>query len=271
MKSYWQNIQLIAALGIVFFGNITYSPQLWAQSVTSRSASLKFTPPPPPPDRGAAGDRGGAASRGCGIGNQSLMALVPKYEQTLSREKTEEISITKVWGLTTAEYPTFWFFVPYQNSSIAAMEFVLKDESTQPSQTVYRTPLIIPEIPGIVSVRLPATTAPLQIGKMYHWFFKVRVKCNPQQPTKLEYVEGWVQPTNLNSAAIARLKQVTPQERIALYVENGIWYDALTALAELRIGNPKNTVLAADWTSLLKSVGLEHLAAQPLINCCSPK
>jgi hypothetical protein len=263
MKSYWQKIQLIAAFAMSLSGIIVYSPMIWM--TPSAAIPKKFTPPPPPPDRGATGDRGGAASRGCSVDNQSIIALVPVYKQTIKEGQTEVVSVTKVWGLTTEKYPTFWFFVPYKKSTMNSIEFVLKDESSKLSQTLYRTIVTIPEKPGIISIRLSATTPPLQINKMYHWFFKMKVICNPQQPAQREYVEGWVQRVNLNPKLVDNAMQATPQQRVRLYVQNGIWYDALTTLAELRLAKPQDPTIAVEWMNLLKSVDLENLAKQPLI------
>ncbi|MHC5745467.1 MAG: DUF928 domain-containing protein [Nostoc sp.] len=290
MKSHWQKIQLIAALGMTLLGIIGYSPMIWMTPVAATpkkfsppppppdrgaagdrkaaASRLRFSPPPPPPDRGAAGDRGGAASRGCGVGNQSVVAFVPVYKQTFNQGKTEAVAVTKVWGLTNEKYPTFWFFVPYQKSLIDSIEFVVKDESGKSSQTLYRTVVTIPEVPGIISIPLSANTPPLQVDKMYHWFFKIKVICNPQQPPEREYVEGWVQRVNPNPQLVDSLKQATPQQRVNLYAENGIWYDALTTLAELRLSKPEDRTLAVEWMNLLQSVDLENLAKQPLIKCC---
>ncbi|MEH2463023.1 DUF928 domain-containing protein [Nostoc sp.] len=247
MKSYWEKIQLISIFGMVLLGILGYYPMILMTPVAA--IPIAFSPPPPPPDRGAAGDRGGAASRGCGVSNQSIIALVPVYKETLKPGQTEVVSVTKVWGLTTEEYPSFWFFVPYQKSAINSIEFVLQDESSKPSQTLSRTTVTIPEVPGIISIRLNPTTPPLQVDKMYHWFFKMKIICNPQQPPEWKYVEGWVQ-------------------RVNLYAKNSIWYDALTTLAELRLAKPKDPTLAVEWMNLLKSVDLENLAKQPLIKCC---
>ncbi len=270
MKSYWQKIQFIAAVGMTLWGIIGYSPMIWMTPVVATTPK-KFSPPPPPPDRGAAGDRGGAASRGCGVSNQSVIALVPIYKETLKQRQTEAFSVTKVWGLTTEKYPTFWFFIPYKKSTINSIEFVLKDESSKPSQTLYRTIVTIPEVPGIISIHLSANTPPLQVDKMYHWFFKIKVICNPQQPLEQEYVEGWVQRADLNPKLVDSLKQATPQQRVNLYAENGIWYDALTTLAELRLSKPEDPTLAVEWMNLLKSVDLENLAKQPLLTIQNSK
>jgi hypothetical protein len=223
--------------------------------------SLNFTPPPPP-DRGAPGDRGEGASRGdCAASNHPLTALVPSYEQTLN-SAGESIALTQVWGLTTAERPSFWFYLPYDRQWIQEIEFVLQ---TEQNQNLDRIPISIPATAGIIRVQIPPTASPLQPGIPYRWFFKVRVACNPAQPPTLSYVEGWVERVELDEAWNDRLRQASLLQRAELYAEQGIWYDALTTLAELHRDRPDDAAIAADWTALLRSIGLEHLATQPLL------
>jgi hypothetical protein len=189
---------------------------------------------------------------------------VPSYKQRLSNSQEEGSTMTKVWGLTSVEQPSFWFYVPYHQSDLQAIEFVLQ---TDKNKTIYRTPVSVPPTPGIVRVQLQNTTTPLEPNKPYHWFFKVRVACNSKQSalSTLDYVEGWVQRVNLNTALRNQLKQLSPQQQAALYAEKGIWYDAVTTLAELRLASPQDSALTEDWKSLLKVIGLEKVAAQPLV------
>ncbi|BAZ10257.1 hypothetical protein NIES4071_20720 [Calothrix sp. NIES-4071] len=259
MKNNLKKLQLTALFSLIAFSSI-FSPVYWLAPVAARNTPIKFTPPPAPPDRGAAGTRSGAASRGCSS-DQPMTALVPVYEETT----VQASPITKVWGLTTAKLPTFWFFVPYQKASIKTMEFVVKDETSKPSQTIYRNFVTPPSAPGIINIKLPSSVKQLQVGKTYNWFLKVKVDCNQQLPAQLEYVEGWVQRVNPNSKLVSSLSGATPQQKVALYAENSIWHDALTTLAELRLDKPKDTTLMADWNGLLKSVGLENLANQPFV------
>jgi hypothetical protein len=186
------------------------------------------------------------------------MALVP--EQTLSAAGATPI--TQVWGLTSADHPRFWFFMPYEPTQMRAIEFVLQNSQ---DQTIYRTPIPAPSAPGIVSVNLPSTVSGLEMNQQYHWFFKVRAVCEPNQTMTLDYVEGWIQRTHLEQGLRDRLTQATPRQQAALYAENGIWYDALNTLAELKLTQPEDGAIAQDWTDLLKSVELEDLATQPLI------
>ena len=274
MKNYYHKTHFTIALITAFLSSIAYLLPIKAQLTTSRSSDINFTPPPPPPDRSAAGERGSAASRGCGNGEESLMALVPDYQQTINLDGGETIPVNKIWCLTTDEYPTFWFFVPYDKSSITEMEFVIQDKSQNKSKTIYREILNKPEKPGIISVSTKkAIEEPLQISntkhqKKYHWFLKLKVKCSPQQAAESKSVDGWIERVNLNSQLAKRIEQATPLQKAALYAENGIWHNALTTLGEARFAKPKDAPLLADWTSLLNSEQLDSLANYPLVNCC---
>jgi Domain of Unknown Function (DUF928) len=250
-------------LSLLFFPSFSFLtvPMAIAQPVAplfSRSSqvALQFTPPPPPPDRSAPGGRGEGASRGCATGEKSLMALVPAYEQANGQANDGQAnSVTQVWGLTTAERPGFWFYVPYEKAVIQDIEFVLQ---TDGDETLYRSKVNIPSQVGLVRVQ---PDVKLETGKKYHWFFKVKTICAANQPVMLNYVEGWVQRQAL-AALSDRLTTATPQQRASLYAENGIWYDALDTLAEAHFANPNEAEITQDWTDLLRAIGLENLADQ---------
>ena len=252
MKVLLPSLALTSALTLLSSFNVSAKVPTAPPSL---AASISYTPPPPP-DRGAPGNRGEGASRGCVAGDQPLMALVPEQTANATSGAT-----TQVWGLTSADHPRFWFSVPYDPEKVSAIEFVLQDNQ---DQTIYRTPISVPSTPGIMAVQIPSTVGGLAIDQPYHWFLKVRAVCAPNQAPTLEYVEGWVQRTQLAPGLSDRLAQATPQQKAALYAENGIWYDALTTLAELKLAQPNDRAIAQDWTDLLKAVGLEKLATQPL-------
>lgn len=228
------------------------------QAINRLQASLKFILPPPP-NRRAPGRRKGAASRGeCPSVNKPLTALVPSTEEFSGEGK--ELAVTaaeSVLGLTTAEHPTFWFYVPYELTSERPVEFVLLDDQ---NNYVYKSTFTATGAsPGIISFRLPSTATPLEFGKMYHWYFLVN--CNLSNPV---FVEGWIQRTTLSPVLIQQLEAATPRERVALYAANGIWHETLTTLAELYRAAPQDTRLAADWTTLLQAVDLDNMTSEPL-------
>jgi hypothetical protein len=228
------------------------SPTLKQQSKTT----LTFKTPPPPPNIGAPSQRQAGGRRGCmdvnventQPKNKVLTALAPEYP-----------SSQLVFGLTTQTRPTFWFYVPLKSDSVYA-KLVLEDGN---NQTIHKIPLT--ETPGIVSVSLPSTSSELKIHKRYRWYFNIYCKQDNQFLTS---VEGDVQLLALAPNVQKELDKATPQQRVNIYAANGIWYEALTTLANLRRISPQDTKLASKWASLLESVGLQNLATEPIINCC---
>jgi hypothetical protein len=165
------------------------------------------------------------------------------------------------WGKTVASHPTFWFYVPYSPQKVPAGEFVLQEEK---GKDVYRIPFTLPKTPGFVSFSTPSTEAPLEVDKSYHWYFKLY--CVPQKPSTPIFVEGWVQRVALTSELESQLKAAKQQEYV-VYAANGIWYDALAHLAQLRLSNPPNARLDRDWANLLsaRGVDLEGLSRESIV------
>ncbi|MBD2430028.1 MULTISPECIES: DUF928 domain-containing protein [Fischerella] len=149
-------------------------------------------------------------------------------------------------GLTTAEYPSFWFYIPYRPQDIYSIEFSLHDQ--QEKTTLYRTFPKLAKTPGIIGITLPPNPKnSLQLNQNYHWYFKVN--CNSQAISQEDDVvlEGWVTRIQPNSNDV-------------------IWYDELTNLAKNYMFNPNNSKIKNKWENLLKSVGLQGLASAPIVS-----
>ena len=200
-------------------------------------------------NRGAPGTRQGGATRGgCSSSDRTLTALVPANNL----------------GMTTAQYPVIFFYVPQTSADI--LELSLLDEN---DNEIYQKSLKPVKTGGIASINfrdLPGLK-PLQVGKSYHWYLSI--VCNVQDRSADIFVDSWVQRINPDPALQSELKQVSLESRAALYAVNGIWYDSLTALFETRKSNPNNSALVNEWADLLDSVGLDTVAREPLIPCCT--
>ncbi|MBD2559426.1 DUF928 domain-containing protein [Nostoc foliaceum] len=217
--------------------------------------SLIFNAPPPPDDINAPGNRVGGGKRGgCENINKQfakskeklLTALVPVYPFS---------NAELVLGLTTSSHPTFWFYVP--DVTAVSTEFVLQNEA---GQTLYHRTVSLSGTPGVISLSLPSTASSLEIGKRYHWYFNIY--CNLQQPPI--FVNGWIKRVEPNAGLKNQLEKATPKQRVALYATNGIWYESLTASAELRSIDPKGTA----WATMLQAVGLNDIVSEPIVACC---
>jgi Domain of Unknown Function (DUF928) len=205
-----------------------------------------------PPGSGRPGRRSDAGSRGCGeIANgaesqpdaKPLLALVPIEKTSTS---------TMVFGKTAATHPTLWFYVPQRSAATAI--FVLQDQA---GRSVYQSDVKLPKISGIVSLTIPATVAPLEIGQPYHWYFKLY--CRPSSPPDL-FVDGWIQREALTATLTQKIKTATRSQQVKLYNSNGFWFEALNTAAELRRTNSSDS----EWAELLGSIGLESLLEEPI-------
>ncbi|NJM69379.1 MAG: DUF928 domain-containing protein [Scytonema sp. RU_4_4] len=193
--------------------------------------------------------RGGGSRGSCLVANKPpLIALVPNIGA----------------GLTVTESPTFWFYVPYTLTSDYSVEFVLKDNQ---DNTVYKNKFSGKGTSeGIVNLRLPSTIS-LEAGKDYDWYFLIY--CDAQNQDKFVYVNGSVRRVE-HPDLKRQLTSTSDQDRIAWYKAEGIWYEALTVMAERVSVSPQDDKIRQDWTDLLQSVGLEEVASEPFVSCCVP-
>ncbi len=170
--------------------------------------------------------------------------------------------------LTSAEYPTFWFYIPYalttEDATQVSWQLVLRDDQ---DNDLYQTTFALPEAmpPGIVGLQLSTKVAALAPGRNYRWYFLAR--CNdPWGDYEPTFVEGLIRRDALSSTLTTQLKRSTPWNRFLIYLDQRFWYDALTSLAEVRRLYPEDPVLVAAWTSVLRGIDLnERIIGQPIV------
>lgn len=196
--------------------------------------------------------RGGARRRDCsGSREFAVAALVPATEV-----QTQTLPETYVGGSTTAEYPTFWFYVPYSLSADRSAEFILQDDTGENIYQIASADFPASErTPGMIGISLPSTIAPLEIGRVYQWYFKLN--CELEAPI---YVQGGVERIPLDPNLASQLANAAPQEQANLYLTHNIWYDAATVLAQLYRTDPTNAAIESAWVNLLRSIGLEDIS-----------
>lgn len=262
IKCLVQHRTLIFALILALFG-LTNSP-IKASSESAKPANNSSTSSRripfkriPAPNRGIPHGTRQAAKRGEGCPIVALpltTALVP-IAKTASEEQV-------AWGLTSAEYPTFWFYVPYPPGTYSGeLRVVIKDEK---GGNIQKSLIgVTGTTPGVVGVRLPSTEAPLKIGELYT--YKFAVSCKPGQPSENEYVVASVERRELSASLASQLRTATEREKAILYAQEGFWDEALTTLAELRRKNPNDAGLTADWDALLEEGGLNEIKQKPIV------
>jgi acyl carrier protein phosphodiesterase len=118
---------------------------------------------------------------------------------------------------------------------------------------------------GIVGVTIPATgnNKSLEVGKRYVWSFSL--VCDPEDRSGDLVVKGFVQRIEPQATLKSDLANADQMTKLNVYATNGIWYETLATLAQMRRQTPGDARLTAKWTQLLESQGLESVAAQPLV------
>jgi Domain of Unknown Function (DUF928) len=229
------------SLGIVIPFALIPADTLTAQQLKKKK---QVPPPPSPPSKGFPGNRTVSASMSGGSCDLKLIALAPEFSQNPSGQISEK----SVWGQTTVAHPILWFFVP--SAQALKLEFSLQNRQ---GENIYRAPIPTPGQPGIIGVRIPTERPPLQLDRDYRWTLKAQVPCG--RTTNRVFVDGWVTRVSLTSAG----------NRSDTFAQQGIWYNAVTSLAQQRLQKPNDLQLQQDWHDLLESADLDTIAKQPIL------
>ncbi|WP_333451990.1 DUF928 domain-containing protein [Microcoleus sp. K5-D4] len=166
-------------------------------------ALAKYTPPQNPSKPKETGTNTTRSSSCEGNSSARLTALVPFSHV----------------GVTISGHPTFTWFVP--DSPPRPLQFRL---FTRTGQLLYRTEM--QSQPGIMSVALPSNLPQLLIGQSYQW--QVVLVCDPDDPPSNVVAAAEIQVVQPAASLQSQLAAAqSPQRRIDLYAEAGLWYDAI--------------------------------------------
>ena len=160
-------------------------------------------------------------------------------------------------GLTAASHPTILAYLP--ETSAQKVFFSWRDEDNQDH---YQAILPIEKKAGIISLSLSENAPPLEVGKNYQW--ALGIMCDGRLQPDSPMVQGQVKRVELESNIKNRLSGDISLENAAIYGENGLWYDTVATLAQLKTAQPNNENLASNWEELLTSVGLTEITEAPL-------
>jgi hypothetical protein len=166
----------------------------------------------------------------------------------------------KTVGINAAPSPKLFFYVPKLKET-STLEFVLRN---QKDQLIYET-FLSTEGNGIMSVEVPGSvnSSPLKAEQNYHWYLSMI--CNNQQRSRDIVSEGWMRQKALDQTLQEKLNNASSLEKVAIYREQGIWFDALSVVVENLDSVTEKTMMQQKWSEMLRSVGLENLASESLI------
>lgn len=196
------------------------------------------------------GTRPAGSRNGCIVSEGiPLTALVPITKKTDGRQLR--------WGLTTKEYPTFWFYVPYKLKSVKNTKFSLRNRQ---NHTIYETQLQLGDAPGVIHVSLPPSAPSLEVGKWYQYYLFIDVNCTNYRFSRKKVARAWVKREAMASGFQTQLEKISPRQRGLFYAKNGIWYDAIASFAQLKYAPGINP----EWLQMLELGGLGKITQVPV-------
>jgi len=218
--------------------------------------------------------RTGGFSRGvCKIGDQekqvNVTALLPQLQSKELSDDPQESSTTEQIPveLTVEQTPTFLVHITETEAEEAVFTLMTEDRS----EVVYEKTISLEnKTPGIVSISLPESDAAdpenelLQVDQIYNWF--VTIPCDQNDWSQNPTAEGWVKRIAKEESLKQELAKTPDMDQPQVFVDHGIWTEAVSSLAELRERYPNNPQVQTDWKDLLESVGLENLVAERPVN-----
>ena len=156
------------------------------------------------------------------------------------------------FGQTIAEYPLLWVYLPKTSANKVVLSIKGEDQ-THHSQTIIHLDGRF----GLVSLQPNLDSSPLEIGKNYLW--SVVLVCGDTPSPNDPGVASWVR----RIAVSDQINENNALEEAYWYAEQGLWYDALSSLAQSRRSQPNNQDLIDIWAEFLESGGVEGIPTAP--------
>ncbi len=190
-----------------------------------------------PPLRSAPKGRLAGGSRAPGNSSTKILLLSPDHV-----------------GLTVFEQPKiFWFLSgPVKQPP----EFTLIESNAV--NPVVETRLAHPAGPGIQSIRLSDYGVRLKQGVDYQCY--IAIVSDPERRSKDIIASGDIEKIEFPASLNEKLNRAAPTRAPFIYAEEGLWYDALSALSDMIEKDAGQTSCLRQRAALLNQVGLREAA-----------
>jgi Domain of Unknown Function (DUF928) len=172
------------------------------------------------------------------------------------------IPTNNVWT-TLSSQPKFLWYVPSTKAKTA--EFVVSDQN---GEEVYSEIIDLSQVKTgtIIEENLPPDVS-LETGEVYTW--QLSLVCNPQRRSGDIFLEGWVEPVNLQADELNQLQTNLEKagedswKQAEVYMNAGIYNELVSVLAQKRCDYQN------EWQELLNWMGLEAQVGTDTIAQCA--
>lgn len=224
---------MILTLDVLFCSN-----SFFTQAKTAKNQKKSY--------QGLPSNRRDGGSRGnCIADGKDFIAIVPELPVNVAASVSSRI----------------FFYVP-STKKPKTIEFIIR---TKEDRLVHETFIQTTGQAGIMSLPIPEII-PENSEKShgdYHWYLSMI--CDKNQRARDVVLEGWIEYVKLNNKVREKINTSTSAEKFNLLQQEGIWYDAISVLAESQKSQSNSIAVQTEWSHILESIGLGELASEPLI------
>lgn len=167
---------------------------------------------------------------------------------------------------TLSSQPIFYAYIPPMGIEQGEFAIVkLIDEHHE--ELIHFETIDLPPDGGIIRIdSLVANDIYLEPNQRYLW--TVQLYCdqmNPRQAGQNPISGALLHTVAPETALDEQLRQVDARDRLVIYAEAGLWYEAIDLVAQLLQARPDDPALLADWHSLLEAGNLDAIADARLV------
>jgi hypothetical protein len=161
--------------------------------------------------------------------------------------------------LTASARPMFLFHIDSLPATRGKLVLEIPQEDSDlplHQRIIHETNFTVSGESGIVGVQVPDDAPPLEVGSRYVW--KVSLICDSNNIADSVAMAGGV---------VERVADTTgtPSERLSFYMNQGIWQDTVSLMAEGVYTNPSDGAIAREFSNLLEDAGLGAIAQAPVV------
>lgn len=202
----------------------------------------------PPPEEERPEETEGAASRQNRVCLQDVRVA---QKASSDRAKLTAIVPERNYGLTVAERPIFWVYLPQTSARQAILSIREEGKTPHWQQSVELRQ------PGIMGIKLSENASALETGKNYQW--AVILVCGNKPHPNDPVVTAWIKRIDEFTSSHSSSSKL---EQASFYARQGIWYDALDSLVAAK--NSSTDKWNDIWIKYLQSGGLDEIANEPV-------
>jgi hypothetical protein len=113
---------------------------------------------------------------------------------------------------------------------------------------------------GVQIIRLADYGKTLEAGPEVQYRWHLSIVPDPESRSKDIHAMGIIERVPYDQAIFEQRACRNPRDVFCLYVESGLWYDAVQVISDLILANPRDRVLRLQRAALLDKVGLTDVA-----------